>query len=99
MSLSVTPLKEWGLPVKEIFLSAGPCSAESEEQILETARGLADCGVGFLRAGIWKPRTHPGFFEGVGVEGLKWLVRAREEFNLPIGIEVANPHHVDACLE
>ena len=99
MSLSVTPLKEWGLPVKEIFLSAGPCSAESEEQVLETARGLADCGVGFLRAGIWKPRTHPGFFEGVGVEGLKWLVRAREEFNLPIGVEVANPHHVDACLE
>jgi len=99
MNLSILPLKEWGLPVKDIFLSAGPCSAESEEQVMETARGLADCGVSFLRAGIWKPRTRPGSFEGVGTEGLKWLVKAREQFNLPIGVEVATPEHVEACLK
>lgn len=99
MKLNITPLKEWGLPVKDIFLSAGPCSAESEQQVLETAGGLKDAGVSFLRAGIWKPRTHPGTFEGVGEEGLKWLVRAREEFNMPVGTEVANSGHLKACLK
>lgn len=99
MVLSFVPLKEWGLPIGNIFLAAGPCGAESEEQVLETAKGIADCGVSFIRAGMWKPRTHPGAFEGVGIKGLKWLVRAREEYNLPIGIEVANPEHVEACLE
>ncbi|MBI4681814.1 MAG: bifunctional 3-deoxy-7-phosphoheptulonate synthase/chorismate mutase type II [Nitrospirae bacterium] len=99
MGLSIVPLKEWGLPMKDIFLSAGPCSAESEEQVMDTARGLADCGVGFFRAGIWKPRTHPGSFEGVGIKGLKWLARVKDEFNLPTGVEVANPGHVEACLK
>ena len=84
MQISVLPLKEWGMPIKDIFLAAGPCSAESEEQVLETARGLADSGVSFFRAGIWKPRTHPGSFEGVGEHGLKWLTRVREEFRLPV---------------
>lgn len=98
MNFSIPPLKEWGLPVKDIFLSAGPCSAESEEQVIETAGRLADCGISFLRAGIWKPRTRPGCFEGIGTEALKWLVKAREQFNLPIGVEVATPEHVEACL-
>ncbi len=99
MDLSITPLKEWGLPFKEKFLSVGPCSAESEEQVLQTAGGLVDQRVGFFRAGIWKPRTHPGSFEGVGLEGLKWLGRVRDELHLPVGTEVANPDHVKACLE
>lgn len=99
MDMSFVPLREWGLPVRDIFLAAGPCAAESEEQVLETAKGIADCRVSFMRAGIWKPRTHPGTFEGVGIKGLKWLVRAREKYNLPIGIEVANSEHVAACLE
>ncbi|MEN8262660.1 MAG: chorismate mutase [Nitrospirota bacterium] len=92
------PIKEWGFPVKDIFLAAGPCSAESEEQVLETAQGLKDCGIGFLRAGIWKPRTYPGSFEGAGLNGLKWLTKAREVLGIPIGVEVANPEHVEICL-
>lgn len=99
MNLSVTPLEEWGIPVHDILLSAGPCSAESEEQLLETVRGIADCGVSFIRAGIWKPRTHPGSFEGVGAMGLQWLAKARDEFGLPVGTEVATPEHVAACLK
>ena len=92
-------LKEWGFPVNGLFLAAGPCSAESEEQVLATARALADDGIGFFRAGLWKPRTRPGSFEGVGLKGLAWLDRARSETGLKIGTEVADPSHVDACLE
>ena len=77
---------------------AGPCSAESEAQVLETARALAG-RIAFFRAGIWKPRTRPGGFEGVGARGLPWLVRARAETGVKIGSEVANPAHVEAVLE
>ncbi|MCF7816286.1 MAG: chorismate mutase [Kiritimatiellales bacterium] len=91
--------KEWGFPVGRIFLAAGPCSVESPEQVLATARALAGHGVGFMRAGIWKPRTRPGSFEGVGLKGLDWLDIARRETGLKIGTEVAEPAHVEACLE
>ncbi|RJQ51235.1 MAG: 3-deoxy-7-phosphoheptulonate synthase [Nitrospiraceae bacterium] len=99
MNISFTPLKEWGLPVRKVFLAAGPCSAESEEQVVETARKLVAGGISLFRAGIWKPRTYPGSFEGVGGEGLRWLARVREEFGFPIGVEVASPEHVEACLK
>ncbi len=92
-------LKEWGFPVDRMFLAAGPCSAESREQVLEAARALSAGGVSFLRAGIWKPRTRPGSFEGVGLKGLAWLDEARAETGLKIGTEVADPAHVEACLE
>lgn len=98
MKISVLPLKQWGMPVEDVFLVAGPCSAESEKQVLETAGGLVDSGVSFFRAGIWKPRTHPGSFEGVGEKGLRWLARVRNEFGLPVGTEAANAAHVRACL-
>jgi chorismate mutase len=98
MEKTFVPIKEWGFSMRDIFLAAGPCSAESLEQVMETAKNLAGSGVGFLRAGIWKPRTYPGSFEGAGIDGLKWLVQAREEFNLPIGVEVASPEHVEICL-
>lgn len=91
-------LKDWGFPEQDIFLSAGPCSAESEEQVLTTAHALKN-RVSFLRAGIWKPRTRPGSFEGVGLKGLSWMDRARTETGLKIGTEVAEPSHVEACLE
>ena len=91
--------REWGFPVGGMFLAAGPCSAESEGQILETAQALAGHDVGFMRAGIWKPRTRPGCFEGVGLKGLAWMDRARAETGLKIGTEVADPAHVEACLE
>lgn len=89
----------WGFPQQEMFLAAGPCSAESEEQLLNTARALAEGPIGFFRAGIWKPRTRPGSFEGVGLKGLAWLDRVRSETGLKIGTEVAEPSHVEACLE
>ena len=98
MKKGTSVFAEWGFEVGRTFLGAGPCSAESEEQVLTTAQALASQGVGFLRAGIWKPRTHPGSFEGVGEKGLEWLVRAREETGLKVGTEVADPRHVDACL-
>jgi chorismate mutase len=92
-------INDWGFSGDGLFLSAGPCSAESEEQVLTTARALAGHGIDFLRAGIWKPRTRPGSFEGVGPEGLGWLARARAETGLKIGTEVAEPAHVEVCLE
>ena len=91
-------MQKWELGGSEPFMVAGPCSAETEEQVLATARALKDVGIGFFRAGIWKPRTRPGSFEGVGPEGLKWLVHAREETGLRVGTEVAEPAHVEACL-
>jgi chorismate mutase len=95
-----TNLKEWGFPVDRMLLAAGPCSAESEEQVMSAARALAaGGGVSFMRAGIWKPRTRPGSFEGVGEVGLAWMEQARAETGLKIGTEVAEPAHVEACLK
>lgn len=93
------PLEQWGLSPRKPFLCAGPCSAESEEQLLETARGLGRGRVSLLRAGLWKPRTQPGTFEGVGERGLQWLVRAAREIDVPAATEVATPRHVEACLK
>ena len=82
------------------FVIAGPCSAETEEQVMDTARRLAAQGLTHLyRAGIWKPRTRPGTFEGVGTQGLKWLRRVREETGLPVTTEVANKLHVYEALK
>lgn len=81
------------------FWIAGPCSAESEEQVLSTARGLADAKIDLFRAGIWKPRTLPNSFEGMGIPGLKWLNRVQSEVGLKVCTEVANTQHVEACLE
>ena len=78
---------------------AGPCSAETEEQVLNIAHQLKDTDATVLRAGIWKPRTRPGNFEGVGALGLKWLKKAKEETGMLTSTEVANPHHVDLALE
>jgi chorismate mutase len=78
---------------------AGPCSAETEEQVLTTARGLAAAGIKIFRAGIWKPRTHPGGFEGVGAEGLQWLKRVKEETGMLVTTEVATRSHVYAALD
>ena len=97
--MNVKKFKDWGFPVDKIFLVAGPCSAESQAQVLETGRALVGHGVGFMRAGIWKPRTRPGSFEGVGLKGLAWMDQVRTETGLKIGTEVAEPSHVEACLE
>ena len=72
---------------------AGPCSAESEEQVLVTAHALADMGIKVFRAGLWKPRTHPGGFDGVGEQGLAWLQRVRRETGMLVATEVACKRH------
>jgi len=78
---------------------AGPCSAETEEQVLKIAHQLKQTDTTVLRAGIWKPRTRPGNFEGVGALGLKWLQKAKQETGLLTTTEVANPHHVELALQ
>jgi len=78
---------------------AGPCSAETEEQVLKTAHLLKDTDTNVFRAGIWKPRTRPGGFEGVGAVGLPWLERVREETGLKITTEVGNASHVELALK
>lgn len=82
------------------LIISGPCSAETREQVLATARQLAATGiVDVLRAGIWKPRTRPGHFEGAGEEGLAWLIEAKAETGLPVATEVATARHVELCLK
>ncbi len=83
----------------EPVLIAGPCSAESEEQVLNVSRELKDIGVDYIRAGIWKPRTRPNSFEGIGAPALRWLQTARQELNMPFAVEVANPYHVEVALK
>ncbi|MFN6015600.1 MAG: 3-deoxy-7-phosphoheptulonate synthase, partial [Flavobacteriales bacterium] len=82
------------------FLIAGPCSAETEEQVHSVVRDLADRNLAHaIRAGIWKPRTRPDSFEGIGEVGLKWLVDAGRSVGLPVATEVANKHHVELALQ
>ena len=83
---------------KKPIIVAGPCSAESEEQVMTVATELAAAGVTLFRAGIWKPRTRPGCFEGIGPEGLQWLARVKKELNMPVATEVATAAHVEAAL-
>jgi len=85
---------------KRPLIISGPCSAETEEQVIETARRLAATGkIDMLRAGIWKPRTKPGMFEGVGTPGLFWLANAKRETGLPFTVEVATAAHVEESLK
>ena len=85
---------------KRPLIISGPCSAETEEQVLETASRLAKTGkVDVLRAGIWKPRTKPGLFEGIGTKGLPWLLQAKKITGLPVAVEVATAKHVEDALQ
>ncbi len=88
-----------GLVTKRPLVLAGPCSAESEEQVMETARQLKQYGIKIFRAGIWKPRTRPNSFEGVGRKGLPWLKRVKEELGMLTATEVANVKHVYEALK
>ena len=87
-----------GIDAKRPLVIAGPCSAESEEQVMTTGRALAAKGIKIFRAGIWKPRTKPGGFEGVGVIGLPWLQKLKQETGMYTAVEVATKAHVDAAL-
>ena len=93
-------METFDLRRKRPVIISGPCSAETEEQTLETCRRIAATGlVDVLRAGVWKPRTRPGTFEGVGLKGLAWMARAKEITGLPIAVEVATSKHVEGALE
>ena len=81
------------------ILIAGPCSAESREQVLEAASAVKAVGADMFRAGVWKPRTHPGCFEGVGEKALEWLAEVQRQFGLEAVTEVANAGHVEQCLK
>ncbi len=88
-----------GIDPKRPFVIAGPCSAETEEQVMSAARQLSANGVKVLRAGIWKPRTKPGGFEGVGSEGLAWLKKVKQETGMYVSTEVATQKHVYEALK
>lgn len=94
-------MRQWldRLNLPHPLVIAGPCSAETEDQVLKTAHQLMESDASIYRAGIWKPRTRPGNFEGVGAIGLKWLVKARAETGLKMAIEVANATHVKLALD
>ncbi|MCX2719140.1 bifunctional 3-deoxy-7-phosphoheptulonate synthase/chorismate mutase type II [Lentiprolixibacter aurantiacus] len=94
-------LRSWldDMELPHPLVIAGPCSAETEEQVLKIAHELKDTDVNYYRAGIWKPRTRPGNFEGVGAIGLKWLQEVKKETGLKTATEVANKTHVDLALE
>lgn len=97
MELNLKPLNLPGSDSRPLVI-AGPCSAETEEQVMETAKALANKGIKIFRAGVWKPRTKPGGFEGMGEEALPWLQRVKQETGMLIGTEVATPKHVEAAL-
>ena len=94
----IKPIKFCGVDSKRPVVIAGPCSAETEEQVMETAKHLAKNGVRIFRAGIWKPRTKPGGFEGVGSVGLTWLQEVKKETGMLVATEVANKQHVEEAL-
>jgi chorismate mutase len=100
MELEINPIRHWLPQINNPLIIAGPCSLETEEQTMETARMLAkDHRVFVYRGGIWKPRTRPGSFEGIGSIGLKWLQMVREETGMPVGTEVANAQHTEEALK
>ncbi len=99
INLELEGLSFNGIRFDRPLIISGPCSAESEEQVIETARQLHKNGIKIFRAGIWKPRTRPNSFEGVGSKGLLWLKRVKEEFGMFTSIEVANVKHVYEALK
>lgn len=99
-NLNITAINTWLKIIAKPIVIAGPCSAESEVQVMEVAQALAASQkVSLYRAGVWKPRTRPGAFEGKGTLGLEWLKKAKEATGLPVTVEVANPKHVEEALK
>lgn len=99
--MDTVPVRSWGWPIPpdELILIAGPCSAETAEQTLASCEGAAAAGAHILRAGVWKPRTRPEAFSGMGEQALPWVVEAGRATGLPVSIEVASAHHVEKALE
>lgn len=97
--MQIQNLNSWGIGESKPIIIAGPCSAETEEQLLETSRELKKMNISIIRAGIWKPRTRPNNFEGVGTEALRWVQNVKKELNVKFAIEVATPGHVFEALK
>ena len=99
MDLELRPLAIPGIEDKRPLIIAGPCSAETEEQVISTAKELSSVGIRIFRAGIWKPRTKPGGFEGIGAQGLAWMNEVKEETSMLAATEVATAKHVEQALK
>lgn len=100
LKLDINPIKTWLPKLDNPLLISGPCSLETEKQAIDTAKLLAkDKRVFVYRGGVWKPRTRPGMFEGVGSVGLKWLQLVKQETGLPVGTEVANAQHTEEAMK
>ncbi|MDQ3393380.1 MAG: bifunctional 3-deoxy-7-phosphoheptulonate synthase/chorismate mutase type II [Bacteroidota bacterium] len=93
------PLNRWSSGAEKPLIIAGPCSAETEDQLLETTKAIKELDISIIRAGIWKPRTRPNNFEGIGLEGLKWIQNVKKELGVSFAVEVATPQHVEQVLK
>lgn len=96
--MKLTNTQHWGIGDQHPIIIAGPCSAETEEQLYETVKAVQEQGVTLMRAGVWKPRTRPNTFEGMGQEALGWIQRIKKELNVQFAVEVANAMHVQEAL-
>ncbi|HQH41392.1 MAG TPA: 3-deoxy-7-phosphoheptulonate synthase, partial [Bacteroidales bacterium] len=96
--MKIDPFRLPGVSEERPLIIAGPCSAESEEQVLMVARALSQMGIRIFRSGLWKPRTRPNAFEGHGSAALPWLRRVKEETGMYVATEVANVKHVYEAL-
>ena len=98
--MNIEPLHNWITKPSEPLIIAGPCGAETQEQVLQTAKELAQNeSIKLFRAGIWKPRTRPNAFEGVGERGLEWLTQVQKQYGLKTTVEVANAQHTELALK
>ena len=101
-NFDILPLSSWLTSpetTRKPAIIAGPCSAETEEQLLTTCLEIADLGVDAFRAGVWKPRTRPGMFEGNGEIALSWIQTVRKHTKIPFSVEVTTPQHVELALK
>ena len=96
--MKLTELHQWNVGKTDPLVIAGPCSAETEEQLYETVKAVKEQGVTLMRAGVWKPRTRPNTFEGIGQEALQWIKDIKKELNVQFAVEVANAMHVEEAL-
>ncbi|WP_194774233.1 bifunctional 3-deoxy-7-phosphoheptulonate synthase/chorismate mutase type II [Pararhodonellum marinum] len=93
------PLKSWNLETESPLIISGPCSIETPEQLDQTVAGLVAAGIKIIRGGVWKPRTRPNSFEGVGALAFPWIKNAKEKYGVKFAIEVAAPQHVETALQ
>jgi chorismate mutase len=96
--MKIANIGSWGAATTNPLIIAGPCSAETEEQLYDTAKAVKEQGVSIIRAGVWKPRTRPNTFEGIGQEALQWISDIKKELDVKFAVEVANAMHVEEAL-